>query len=162
MPPGTFLVQKGVTWITPADVVWDTYQSATVARMRANDTEMWVEGGSNAANWIPFNFPIPVALGEIPVKITEITIYYNTTLAAAYIDWVQLRKLNPATGGFTKPLDFTADLGNGSTGNASAVILSTPLALDDAPYQIVLKQAGVSDYGQVKIYGLRVVWEATG
>ncbi len=161
MPTSAFLVQRGVTWITPADVVWDTYQSGTVARVRANDTEFWVEGGNNAANWIPFNLPLPVQLTDLSVKLTALTIYYYTALSGAYIDWVQIRQLNPADGTFTKILDYTTDLGNGTTGNANASLLSAVLTLANAPHQIVIKQAGVTDYGHVRIYGFKATWEAT-
>lgn len=161
MPPGVFLVQSGVTWVTPADVVGVTYQG-TAARVRANDTEFWVECGDTPGNWIPFNLALPNQLAGIPVKLTELIVYYYTATAGAYIDWVQIRRLNPADGTFTKPLDSTTDLGNGSTGNANASLLSGPITFDPGyPYQIVVKQAGASAFGHVRIYGFKATWEAT-
>lgn len=162
MPTSAFLVQKGVTWVTPADLMPYTY-SGSVARVYATgDTECYVECSDANGLWIPFKLALPNELAGIAVKLTELIVYYRTTTSGAYIDQIQVRKLNPADGTFATPLNYTADLGNGATGHANASLLSGPLTLDAGyPHLIMLKQAGATAWGQVRVYGFKATWEAT-
>ena len=163
MPAGVFLVQRGVTWVTPTDLMPTTY-SGSVARLYATgDTEMYVECSDTNGLWIPFRLPLPNEMAGVAVKLTELIIYYRTTTAGAYIDATQVRQLNPADGTFTAALNHTADLGNGATGHANASLLPGPLTLAAGyPYVIALKQAGATAWGQVRVYGFKATWEATG
>ncbi len=162
MPTSAFLIQKGVTWVTPADLMPTTY-SGGVARIYATgDTDCYAELSDQNGLWVPFRLPLANQLADIAVKLTELVIYYRTTTSGAYIDAVQVRKLNPADGTFATELNYTVDLGNGSTGNANASLLSGAITLAAGyPYLLALKQAGAAAWGQVRIYGFKATWEAT-
>lgn len=163
MPPGGAFVQRGVTWISGADIEPYTWYSHT-ARFR-EPLGAAENGDTSTSPYHPmiFRFPIPYQLNDIPVKVTEIKIFYYTSVADAYIDRIELRKSDLA-GGYTDEFDYTADLGNGSTGNANATILSSPLKMTDYPYFLIVmpkKDTAGFDIGQIRVYGFRVAWEAT-
>ncbi len=171
MPPGGAFVQRGVTWISGADAMPYTWYGHT---SRFREPLGAAENGDNSQSpYHPmiFRFPIPYQLNDIPVKVTEIKIYYYTALADVYIDRIELRKsdlagsyINDAGQAGQAVLDYTQDLGNGSTGNANATILATPLKMTDYPYYLVVtpkKDTAGFDIGQIRIYGFRVAWEAT-
>ncbi len=164
MPTSSFLVERGVTWLTAANAISALYNAATASRVHVSASAAYVECGTDPTYPILFNFPLPVQLVGLAVKITELLVYYYTAASPdTYITTIELRQVNPADGTTTAtPLNYTTDLGNGSSGNSNASLLAAPLTLANAPHILCVWTAANNNYDQVRIFGFKVTWEATG
>lgn len=145
-----------VTWISGMDVVGYTAEGQA-ARPHQNG---YTEGPYSDNYEMLFPFPIPTQLMGRAVQITEIKFYYYTDTNTEYFDAIYLRR-SDLDGTYTDDLSYTTDLGNGSSGNANATLLSTgdtPITLADFPYHLVVKCGGGASFEEWRVYGFRVTW----
>ena len=143
------------TWISgAADSVQSTYLG-TASRPHHNG---YAEGPSADTIGMIFRFPVPYLWAGQVVHVKTIDVYYYTSAVGVYFDTIYLRR-SDLDASVTDDVTYTTDLGNGTSGNATAQIYNGDLAMADFPYHIVIKCAGGGTYDNYRIYGIKVTWD---
>lgn len=156
IPWGNMPVATQVTWIPGVSAV----QTSHEGQAGRPNLDGYAEGPYSDGIEMLWPFPLPYQWLGLPVQVTEIKVYFYTSAVGKYFDAMYLRR-SDLDGTTTDDLAYTTDLGNGSSGDENATLLSTgatPITLADFPYHLVAKCAGGGTYADYRIYGFRVTW----
>lgn len=107
----------------------------------------------NGQMMFPINLPVQLA-GNV-VSIDSCIIYYNTQANGDYIDRVRIAYL-PGDGTTPYLVDYQTDIANGSSGNSSQEIISTPQTTIYKPTFLWINVAGTDTNTDVRIYGITI------
>ena len=113
---------------------------------------------NNGTMAIPFALPYQHDGSAVTIK--KITVKAWTNDAAAFIDRIYLES-SDLDNTVTRIVDYTNDLGNGSSGAVSADVFSGSHTMTDYPYTLYFYWASVDAVSDIGIYGVRVEWETS-
>ncbi|MHA1437981.1 MAG: carbohydrate binding domain-containing protein [Promethearchaeota archaeon] len=146
------LYKQQTQWINGADI----YHSESGAPNR-NELDGWENTVSSAGVNDDIFFPvrIPTKIKGKTVVIDQITVYAFTNENGDYITAVTL-EANDLDGTYTVAVNYTTDIGNGSSGDVNQDIMTSSYEMTDFPHYIRMALAGADVVDDIKIRGIKI------